>query len=179
MRVVTDVGRRAAADRVAAAGSGTRAHRDAVRARGVESTGNGQLCVVDEFTYHSSDPVYGPTGAAILQGDNAVFLIPRRTLGTGTYSVSVSQTGEPDIDWSFSAVAPVTHTTILGVHVHGHRVDISIATPTGTSLRCALIPRTEHGLGRASFHRCAASTVYRHVAAGRYRLTVESSAGRR
>jgi hypothetical protein len=144
---------------------------------GVESTGNGQLCVVDEFTYHSSDPVYGPTGAAILQGDNAVFLIPRRTLTTGTYSVSVVQAGQPDIDWSFSAVAPVTHTTILGVHVHGHRMDISIATPHGTELRCALFPRTEHGLGRASFHRCAATTVYRHVAAGRYRLTVESSAG--
>lgn len=144
---------------------------------GVESSANGDLCVVDEFTYHSSDPIYGPTGASILQGDNAVFLIPRRSLTTGTYSVSVSQAGQSDIDWSFSAVAPVTRTTILGVHVHGHMVDVSIATPTGTALRCALVARTKHGVGRASFHRCGASTVYRHVAAGRYRLTVESSEG--
>lgn len=145
--------------------------------REAESSGNGQLCVVDEFTYHSSDPIYGPTGAEILQGDNAVFLIPRRALTTGTYSVSVSQPGQADIDWSFSAVAPVTRTTILGVHVHGHMVDVSIAAPTGTALRCALVARTKHGLGRASFHRCGSSTVYRHVAAGRYRLMVASSEG--
>jgi len=145
--------------------------------RGAESSANGQLCVVDELTYHSSDPIYGPTGLSILQGDNAVFLIPRRSLVTGTYSVSVSQTGQPDIDWSFSAMAPVTRTTIVGVHVHGHVVDVSIAAPTGTALRCAVVARTKHGFGRAVYHRCGSSTVYRHVAAGRYRLMVESSAG--
>jgi hypothetical protein len=144
---------------------------------GVASTANGELCVVDEFTYHSSDPIYGPTGASILQGDNAVFLIPRRSLTTGTYQVSMLQSGQPDIDWSFSAMAPVTRTTILGIHVHGHMVDVSIATPSGTALRCALVARTRHGFARASYHRCGSSTVYRHVAAGRYRLVVESSEG--
>ena len=42
-----------------------------------ETSQNGELCIVDENDYVTSDPVYGPTGAEILAGDNAVFLIPK------------------------------------------------------------------------------------------------------
>src|SRR5579884_422554 len=70
---------------------------------GTESTTNGKLCVVDQHTYRSTDPVYGPTGAEILRSDNAVFLIPRRPLSRGRYSVAVHQSGKPRISWSFSA----------------------------------------------------------------------------
>ena len=73
---------------------------------GLESTSNGSLCVVDQTTYHSSDPVYGPTGLSILQGDKAVLLIPRAPLADGTYSVDIQQSGQPDITWAFSAEVP-------------------------------------------------------------------------
>ena len=71
-----------------------------------ESSAAGTLCVVDEHTYHSSDPVYGPAGASILTGDHAVFLIPRTPLKAGPYAVRITQPGQPDIDWSFTTTAP-------------------------------------------------------------------------
>jgi hypothetical protein len=71
---------------------------------GIESTANRRLCVVDEHTYHSSDPVYGPTARVILTGDHAIILIPRNPLTPGTYSVRVRGTGTPDIHWTFSAI---------------------------------------------------------------------------
>lgn len=66
-----------------------------------ETTGQGNLCVVDEKTYTSSDYTYGPNGAAILAADHAVVLIPRRSLSNGSYSVHVQQPGQTDISWSF------------------------------------------------------------------------------
>lgn len=74
---------------------------------GTESTSDGSLCVVDQNTYQTTDPVYGPTGLQILQADHAVLLIPRAPLATGTYSVDITQSGQPDIRWSFNADAPV------------------------------------------------------------------------
>lgn len=71
--------------------------------RGSESTAKRTLCVVDQNTYHSSNKVYGPTGAEILRDDNAVLLIPRRALLSGRYSVSMSERGQASIDWSFKA----------------------------------------------------------------------------
>jgi hypothetical protein len=91
---------------------------------GTESTGNRHLCVVDESTYHSSDPVYGPTGAEILKDDNAVFLIPRNPLRDGSYSAMLQQPGEADISWSFSARATsAQHTgeSHKGTVTLGHR----------------------------------------------------------
>jgi len=73
---------------------------------GPESSSNGNLCVVDETTYQSSDPVYGPTGEDILQNDKAVLLIPQAPLADGTYSVDIQQPNQPDIAWSFTADIP-------------------------------------------------------------------------
>jgi hypothetical protein len=70
---------------------------------------NGDLCVVDASTYKTTDTVYGPTGASILTGDNAVFLIPRSTLRAGTYHATLDQPGRPKIVWSFG-VAPLQAT---------------------------------------------------------------------
>ena len=70
---------------------------------GIESTASGDLCVVDENTWQSSDPLAGPAGASALHADRDVFLIPRRPLVNGTYSVSVQQPSQADIDWSFTA----------------------------------------------------------------------------
>ena len=145
--------------------------------RKTESTVNGELCVVDENTYHSTDPVYGPTGLAILQSDNAVFLIPRHPLSTGRYTVAVQQPDEANVDWSFSALAPITRTSIRSVHVHGHSIHIQIATPLGTHLRCALTRRAGRGFATSHFSTCWPTTIYRGLRRGRYRFTVHSRAG--
>jgi len=71
-----------------------------------ESTARHTICMVDRHHYHSSDPAYGPTGAQILAGDNAVLLIPLRPLRPGRYHVRIRQPHLPDVSWSFSAVRP-------------------------------------------------------------------------
>jgi Cysteine-rich secretory protein family len=68
-----------------------------------ESTAKGSLCLLDEHHYHSTDKIYGPTGLAILRGDHAVVLIPRRPLTRGKYRVTIRQPKRPTITWSFSA----------------------------------------------------------------------------
>jgi len=65
------------------------------------------LCIVDENTFTTSDPVYGDTGKQILQGDRAVFLVPRTPLVAGHYSATISQPNQADITWSFDS-APQT-----------------------------------------------------------------------
>lgn len=144
---------------------------------GIESSTDGTLCVVDENTYESTDPVYGPTGASLLQDDDAVFLIPRRPLETGKYDVDIEQSGEPSIAWSFSAQAPIVRTSIKRVQVKGHSIRVQIATPAGTALRCALTPRVGRAFARPRFSKCSATTTYPHVARGTYRLLVRSSKG--
>jgi hypothetical protein len=78
-------------------------HASLTGPKGTESTGNGKLCAVDEHTFRTTDRIYGPTGAAILHNDKAVFLIPRHPLSRGKYRVSVRQGGGSPINWSFSA----------------------------------------------------------------------------
>jgi hypothetical protein len=73
---------------------------------GTESNANGTLCVIDQYTYYSSDPVYGPSARFILNVDHAVILIPRNPLTGGRYFVRVRQPGTTDIHWTFSARAP-------------------------------------------------------------------------
>ena len=73
-----------------------------------ESTSNGGLCIVDQYTYVSPDPVYGPSGAEALQENNAVILVPRVPLIPGTYQVTISQPGAAAVTWSFRSDAQVT-----------------------------------------------------------------------
>ena len=68
----------------------------------VVAPGN-DLCIVDENTFTTSDPVYGQTGKQILTGDNAVFLVPRRPLTAGHYTATIQRPGQPDISWSFES----------------------------------------------------------------------------
>ncbi len=72
-----------------------------VNARGSVTTAGSGLCIVDENHYFTSDPVYGPTGRAILDGADAVLLIPRATLPTGPQTVTITQSGQAPITWSF------------------------------------------------------------------------------
>jgi len=65
------------------------------------STANGTLCVADELNYHSSDPVYGPTGEQILHDDHAVLLIARERYSAARYTVMITQSGRSAITWSF------------------------------------------------------------------------------
>jgi putative cell wall-binding protein len=68
----------------------------------VRDVPNGGLCLVDSTTYKSADSVYGPSGSAVLGQHNAVVLVPRDVLSSGTYGVKISQPGRPDITWSFT-----------------------------------------------------------------------------
>ncbi len=60
------------------------------------------LCVVTEHSYRSNDPVYGPTGKSIMDGDNAVLIIPRSPLTPGTHRVSLTVPGQGTWAWSFA-----------------------------------------------------------------------------
>ena len=79
---------------------------------GSASSDVGDLCIVDQYTYRSSDPVYGPAGLDILQGDRVVVLVPRSTLTGGTYTATIDQPGSAPVSWSFQVdpplVGPVT-----------------------------------------------------------------------
>ncbi len=50
----------------------------------------GSLCIVDQYTYYSTDTAYGPTGLEISEGDNAIVLIPSVWLIRCHYKVVIS-----------------------------------------------------------------------------------------
>jgi hypothetical protein len=84
-----------------------------------ESSAAKTLCVVDQFTFYTTNTVYGATGLDILQGANAVLLIPRHPLVPGSYAVSVSQPGQADIDWSFHAAGPPGPPSVSALRFRG------------------------------------------------------------
>lgn len=63
------------------------------------------LCIVNEFTMKSSDPVYGPAGRAIVRADHMVLIFPKNALEPGVQKVSLSLNGKPKITWSFTVIA--------------------------------------------------------------------------
>lgn len=94
------------------------------------SSSGPELCVVTEGNFVTKDPIYGPTGAAILSGDQAVFVISREHLTAGSYSVDIAQPGRPDISWSFQSrpqPEPVTRSFNLALRVRGARVSFRSA----------------------------------------------------
>jgi len=62
-------------------------------------------CVVDTHTYRTRDSVYGPAGRAILAGDNAVLVIPRRPLLDGRHTVRLRTPGQPPVRWTFTVTS--------------------------------------------------------------------------
>jgi hypothetical protein len=60
------------------------------------------LCVVDQFTYHSTDKIYGPAGKAILKYDHAVVLIPSGTLTPGRYHATIDDGTKTTYAWTFN-----------------------------------------------------------------------------
>jgi hypothetical protein len=96
-----------------------------------ESSSGGTLCIVDQYDYYSSDAVYGPTGLDLLEGDHAVFLIPRRPLTQGTYSASLYEPEQAPITWSFNATVPVpvagTRPSIEGHDQNGETLEVQHA----------------------------------------------------
>jgi hypothetical protein len=71
----------------------------------VERTTARTLCLVDQFTYHSTDKVYGPTGLEILEGDHAVVLMPSGDLANGWYTVKIADTAKIVYSWRFRVKA--------------------------------------------------------------------------
>ena len=104
----------------------------------VQSTANGQLCVVDEHTFHTSDAAYGPTGLDILQGDHAVLLVTKLPYAWGRSTAGVSQTGSAPISWSFTMAptGPVPTGTLRTLHVASGAqtvlANLTVTNPGGT-----------------------------------------------
>ncbi len=65
-----------------------------------------QLCIVNEYTLKSSDPIYGNAGKAIIKADHMVLIIPKKTLDPGLQNVSLLIGGKQRITWSFTVIAP-------------------------------------------------------------------------
>jgi hypothetical protein len=107
---------------------------------GNESSAAGTLCIVDEDTYVSPDPTFGPTGLEILEGDQAVLLIPRSPLANGGYTADITQQGQPDVIWSFSegtvpapAPAPGPTPAPTGTGTGTTPAPVLPTAPTGTT----------------------------------------------
>lgn len=64
-----------------------------------------QLCIVNEFSMKSSDPIYGPAGKAIVRADHMVLIFPKDPLTPGLQKVSLSLHGKQNISWSFNVIA--------------------------------------------------------------------------
>jgi hypothetical protein len=77
----------------------------------IETSQNGNLCIVDANDYRTTDTVYGPAGLASLQSDNAVVLMPKAPLTPGVYTATILQPAQANISWSFSVVRPPTVVT--------------------------------------------------------------------
>ena len=59
------------------------------------------VCVVTEYNFKSSDPIYGDAGRAIIAADHLVLIIPKEPLAEGIHKVSIMQSGLESIAWSF------------------------------------------------------------------------------
>jgi hypothetical protein len=64
-----------------------------------------RLCIVNEYTMKSSDPVYGPAGKAIVRNDHMVLVIPKEPLAPGLQKVSLTLGRKAKISWSFTVIA--------------------------------------------------------------------------
>ncbi len=62
---------------------------------------NAEFCIVTEHNFISTDQIYGPAGRAIIAADHLVLIIPRDPLKTGSYNVTINQSGLDKISWSF------------------------------------------------------------------------------
>ncbi len=62
------------------------------------------LCVVTALNFTSTDRIYGPTGTAILAGENAVLVMSSAPLAPGDHTASVIAPGQPEVRWSFTQV---------------------------------------------------------------------------
>lgn len=90
------------------------------------------LCVQTAATYHSSDPVYGPTGQSIISGANAAFIIPRVPLVAGRYTAHLVRPGRPELSWTFTVItAPGAPTNVRAIWAGNGKVLMSWDAPAG------------------------------------------------
>jgi hypothetical protein len=71
----------------------------------------GDLCIVDEQNFITSDRVNGVSGKTIITAGHLVLLIPKRPLAPGMQKVSLMMKGRATIAWSFTAIGappPIT-----------------------------------------------------------------------
>jgi hypothetical protein len=107
-------------------------------------------CLVDQYTYRTTDAIYGPTGLAILKGDHAVVVIPRHPLTGTRYTATIRQPGLPAIAWSFCGphcVGPPAAPSITRLVVGPGRITVAWRRPAadgGRPITSYLVRVTGH-----------------------------------
>jgi hypothetical protein len=66
----------------------------------------GDICIVNEKNFITSDRVNRAAGKAIITGGHLVLIIPKRSLAPGMQKASLSMKGRPAITWSFTVIGP-------------------------------------------------------------------------
>jgi hypothetical protein len=111
------------------------------------STANASICLVDKYTYLSPDPIYGPTGASILESYRAVFLVAAEPLTWSRYHVTLHQPGGPDVTWSFIATPP-------GQVPWGKALVLHVAEPGVQAVLGNLTVTDPRGAGHTTAYPC-------------------------
>jgi hypothetical protein len=65
----------------------------------------GDLCILNERNFITTDLVNGSAGKAIFKSDHLILIIPKITLAPGLQKVSLMMRGRPVISWSFTVIA--------------------------------------------------------------------------
>ncbi len=122
-------------------------------------------CLVDQYTYRTTDAIYGPTGRDILTFNHALLVIPAHPLTDTRYTATIRQSGRPPIVWSFcgprcvsSPGAPAITRVVAGAG----RIAVAWRRPAddgGRPIGSYLVHVTGHGRRFACTTRRTACTV--------------------
>lgn len=63
-----------------------------------------ELCVVDQYSFVTSDAVYGPAGKSIIAAEHMVLLIPKNPLLPGKYQANITQGNGNATNWNFNVI---------------------------------------------------------------------------
>jgi len=59
------------------------------------------ICVVDQWNFKTTDPIYGSAGQWVIEKDHLILVIPKKPLEAGNNSVSITGAGMDTLSWSF------------------------------------------------------------------------------
>ena len=86
------------------------------------------ICLVDQYTFKTSDSIYGPAGRSIIAGDNMIMLIPKNPLAPGKYGVSITQANGNITKWNFNVIG-IPEATAINNNFAEDRIDWKASEP--------------------------------------------------